>query len=422
MPMTSPLRTSLRALRYRNYRLFFIGQGVSLIGTWMQRVAMGWLVYRLSDSAFLLGLVGFTNMIPTFILMPIAGVLVDRWNRHRIIVATQTLAMVQAFILAGLVVTGLIQVWHIIVLGLLLGVVTAFDGPARQSFVVHMVDHREDLGNAIALNSTAFNIARLVGPSVAGALLALTGEWLCFLLNAVSFLAVIVALLMMKVPRHTTSEPPKDVLRSLKEGVAYTYANAPIRTVLVTLAIVGLMGMQYGTLMPVFARDILHGGPQAFGLLLTSTGCGALVGALYLASRTGSIALGRQIPLAIGLFGTSLVMFSLSHHLWLSLALMVTTGFGQIVHTASSNTVVQTIVDEDKRGRVMSLYMMAFMGTAPFGNLLAGWLASAIGAPNTLLVSGGACVLAALYFAWRLPSLKQAAQQSIVRAGAVARA
>jgi len=404
------LRTSLRALRYRNYRLFFIGQGISLTGTWMQRMAMGWLVYRLTDSAFLLGVVGFTNMIPTFILMPIAGVLIDRWNRHRILVVTQTLAMVQAFVLTGLVLTGLIEVWHIIALGLLLGVVTAFDGPARQSFVVQMVDQREDLGNAIALNSSAFNIARLIGPSVAGALLALTGEWLCFLLNAVSFLAVIVALLMMKVPRPTASGPSKDVLRSLKEGIAYTYANAPIRTVLVTLAIVSLTGMQYGTLMPVFARDILHGGPQAFGLLMTSTGCGALVGALYLASRRGTITLGRQIPLAIGLFGTSLVMFSFSRHLWLSLVLVLATGFGQIVHTASSNTVVQTMVDEDKRGRVMSLYMMAFMGTAPFGNLLAGWLASAVGAPSTLLVSGGASLLAALYFAWRLPSLRRAAR------------
>jgi MFS family permease len=318
--------------------------------------------------------------------------------------------MVQAFVLTGLVLTGLIEVWHIIALGLLLGVVTAFDGPARQSFVVQMVDQREDLGNAIALNSSAFNIARLIGPSVAGALLALTGEWLCFLLNAVSFLAVIVALLMMKVPRLTASGPPKDVLRSLKEGIAYTYANAPIRTVLVTLAIVSLTGMQYGTLMPVFARDILHGGPQAFGLLMTSTGCGALVGALYLASRRGTITLGRQIPLAIGLFGTSLVMFSFSRHLWLSLVLVLATGFGQIVHTASSNTVVQTMVDEDKRGRVMSLYMMAFMGTAPFGNLLAGSLASAVGTPNTLLLGGGASLLAALYFAWRLPSVRKAAR------------
>lgn len=396
-----------RALGHRNYRLFFSGQSISLIGTWMQQIAMNWLVYRLTNSALLLGVVGFTSRIPTFFLASLAGVLADRWNRHHIILITQTLSMIQAMILALLVLTGTIVVWHIILLSLFMGFINALDIPTRQSFVVDMIEKKEDLGNAIALNSSIVNGARLVGPSIAGLLIATLGEGMCFLLNGLSFIAVIVALLAMKITPQERKRQSSEVLQGLKEGFSYAFGFAPIRSVLLLLALVSLMGMPYAVLMPIFAEKIFHSGPQALGFLLGATGFGAVAGSIYLASRKSVLGLGRIIVISSSLFGVGLIGFSLSRLFWFSLLMMLLTGFGMMVQMASSNTVLQTIVDEDKRGRVMSFYTMAFMGMIPFGSLLAGSLATHIGAPNTILVGGVACILGSFIFAKKLPSLRR---------------
>lgn len=392
----------VRALRSRNYRLYFGGQGLSLIGTWMQRIAMSWLVYRLTGSTLLLGVVGFASQIPTFILAPFAGVLADRADRRKVIIVTQTLAMLQALALAVLVLTGAVAVWQIIFLGILLGVVNAFDMPARQSFVVEMVENKEDLGNAIALNSSIVNGARLIGPSIAGVLVAAFGEGICFLVNGLSYLAVILALLAMRITRQEVRPQGPRGWRGMREGFFYAFSFAPIRAVLLLLALASLMGMPYTVLMPVFAKDILHGGPSTLGFLMGATGVGALAGGLYLASRRTVLGLGRFIPFATGIFGLGLVAFSFSQLLWLSLLLLLLIGFGLTAQAASSNTVLQTIVDEDKRGRVMSFYTMAFMGMVPFGSLLAGGLASLIGTPRTVMVGGLVCLLNALLFIQRI--------------------
>jgi MFS family permease len=412
------LKLAFRALSHRNYRLFFGGQGISLIGTWMQQIAMNWLVYRLTHSAILLGLVGFSSRIPTFVFASFAGVLADRWNRHRALVVTQTLSTVQALILAALVLTGTISIWHVILLSFSLGFINAFDIPIRQSFVVDMVERREDLGNAIALNSSLVNGARLVGPSIAGMLMATLGEGICFLLNGISFLAVIVALLAMRIKQPDRSEKQNpNVLRGLQEGFSYAFGFAPIRSILLLLALVSLMGMPYMVLMPIFAGKILHGGPQAFGFLLGASGSGALIGALYLASRRSVLGLGRIIVIASGLFGIGLIVFSLSRVFWLSLLSMLLTGFGMMVQMASSNTVLQTIVEEDKRGRVMSFYTMAFMGMVPFGSLLAGSLANMIGAPNTVMVGGIACIFGSALFAKKLATLREMVRPIYIEKG-----
>lgn len=405
---SSGLKFILRSLHYRNYRLFFGGQGISLIGTWIQNIAMSWLVYSLTNSALLLGIVGFAGQIPTFLLTPFAGVLVDRWNRHRLLVITQTLAMLQAFILALLVLTGNVTVWHIIPLSVFLGLINAFDIPARQSFVVEIIENREDLGNAIALNSSMFNGARLLGPSIAGMLIATVGEGICFLLNGISYLAVIAALLAMRVTPKKVEIKKAHILHGLKEGFSYAFGFAPIRYILLLLSLISLVGMPYAVLMPIFAKEILHGGAHTLGFLVGFSGTGALVGALFLASRKSAGGLVKNIPLATGIFGVGLIVFSQSRVLWLSLLLMLITGFGMMVQMASCNTLIQTVVDDDKRGRVMSFYTMAFMGMAPFGSLLAGVLASKIGAPNTLLIGGIATILGAIVFAVRLPFLEEA--------------
>lgn len=413
------LRLIFRALSHRNYRLFFGGQGISLIGTWMQQIAMSWLAYRLTNSALLLGVVGFTSRIPTFLLASLAGVLADRWNRHRILVITQTLSMVQAMILAILVLSETVAVWHIISLSLLLGLINAFDIPARQSFVVDMIEKREDLGNAIALNSSIVNGARLIGPSIAGILIATLGEGMCFLLNGLSFIAVIVALLAMKIVPKQRKMQGSQVFQGLKEGFSYAFGFAPIRSVLLLLALVSLMGMPYAVLMPIFAENILHGGPQALGFLMGATGVGAIAGSIYLASRKSVLGLGRIIVISSNLFGIGLIAFSLSHLFWLSSLFMLLTGFGMMVQMASSNTVLQTIVEEDKRGRVMSFYTMAFMGMVPFGSLLAGSLASNIGAPNTVMIGGVACILGSVMFAKKLASLRRIARPIYVEKGII---
>jgi MFS family permease len=415
---TNGLKLAFRALSHRNYRLFFGGQGISLIGTWMQQIAMNWLVYRLTHSAFLLGLVGFSSRIPTFVFASFAGVLADRWNRHRALVVTQTFSTVQALILAALVLTGTIGIWHVILLSFSLGFINAFDIPIRQSFVVDMIERREDLGNAIALNSSLVNGARLVGPSVAGLLIATLGEGICFLLNGISFLAVIVALLAMRIKQPDRSEKKNpNVLRGLQEGFCYAFGFAPIRSILLLLALVSLMGMPYMVLMPIFAGKILHGGPRAFGFLLGASGSGALIGALYLASRRSVLGLGKIIVIASGFFGIGLIVFSLSRVFWLSLLSMLLTGFGMMVQMASSNTILQTIVEEDKRGRVMSFYTMAFMGMVPFGSLLAGSLANMIGAPNTVMVGGIACILGSVLFAKKLATLREMARPIYIEKG-----
>ncbi len=404
---TKGIRLVLRALRYRNYRLFFGGQCISLIGTWMQSIALSWLVYRMTDSAFILGIVGFAGQIPAFLLAPFAGVLADRWNKHRMIVATQSLAMVQAMILAALALTSTIAVWHIVVLSLFLGIINAFDIPTRQSFILEMIESKEDLPNAIALNSSMFNGARLVGPSIAGITIAAVGEGTCFLLNAVSYLAVIGALLAMRIPPRISDGRRQHVLRDLRSGFRYVYGFSPIRDILLLLALVSLMGMPFTVLMPVVARDILRGDAHTYGFLMGAVGVGALSGAIYLASRKSVVGLSRWIPRAASLFGAGLVFFAVSRSLWLSLVMLLVVGFGMMVQMASSNTLLQTLAEDDKRGRVMSFYTMAFMGMVPFGSLWAGSAASRIGATPTILISGIASIAGALVFASRLKHLRQ---------------
>jgi len=399
------LKTIFRSLRYPNYRLFFGGQSISLIGTWIQRIAMPWLVYDLTKSVLLLGIVGFAGQVPTFLISPFAGVLTDRLNRYRIMMITQILAMVQAGILTVLIFTGSIEIWHILVLSGVLGCVNAFDVPARQSFLVEMIVKKEDLGNAIALNSSMVNGARLLGPSIAGILIATAGEGVCFLINALSYFFVIGSLMLMKVTPKGIKPIQKSVFKEFKEGFSYTFGFVTIKYVILLLALVSFMGMPYAVLMPVFAKEIFHGGPHTFGFLIGASGLGALMGALYLASRKNIAGFDKIIPLAAGIFGAGLILFSFSRNFVFSLVLMVITGLGMMMQMASSNTLLQTIVDDDKRGRVMSFYAMAFMGTAPFGSLMAGGLAKIIGAPYTLLIGGISCVLGALVFTRKLPEI-----------------
>ena len=413
------LKMIFRSLQYRNYRLFFGGQSLSLIGTWIQRIAMPWLVYHLSGSAFLLGVVGFAGQIPTFLLAPVAGVLSDRWNRYHILFITQTLAMIQALILAILFFSGTIRVSHIVFLSVILGCINAFDIPSRQAFVIEMVEKHEDLGNAIALNSSMVNGARLLGPSIAGILIASVGEGMCFLLNGLSYIFVIASLAFMKVKPRNRKTGHSNVLRSMKEGFSYTFGFAPIKLIILLLGLSSLMGMPYAVLMPVFVKEILHGGSHTFGFLMGASGTGALTGAIYLASRRSVPGLEKIIPLAACVFGTGLVAFSFSRLFIISLILMVVIGLGMMLQMASSNTLIQTIVDEDKRGRVMSIYAMAFMGTVPFGSFLAGSLASLAGAPNTIRIGGFLCVLGALIFAKRLTHLRKLIHPVYVRLGII---
>jgi MFS family permease len=406
-----------RALYSRNYRLFFGGQGISLIGTWMQQIAMSWLVYRMTSSAFFLGLIGFSSQICSLFFSPFAGVISDRWNRHRILVATQSLAMIQAFILAALTLTGVVTVLHLIFLSLFLGFVNAFDMPTRQAFVVEMVEKREDLGNAIALNSFLFNGARLVGPSVAGILISVLGEGMCFLLNGLSFLAVIIALLSMQITSHKGESPKTQVFQEFKEGLLYALGFSPIRSLLLFLGWISLVGTATTTLLPVFAKNILHGGAQTYGFLMAAIGVGAIIGAIFLASRRSVLGLGRVIALASGIFGMGLISFSLSKFLWLSFSGLLLVGFGMMVQMASSNTVLQTMVDDDKRGRVMSLYTMAFMGIAPFGSLAGGSLAGGIGAPATLIIGGVSCIFGSFLFIKILPSLREIVRPIYIQKG-----
>lgn len=399
-----------RTLKYRNYRLFFGGQGISLIGTWMQQTAMGWLVYRITGSAFLLGAVEFFSTIPVFFLTPFVGVLADRWNRHRMVIVIQSLAMLQAFILAFLTLWGTIEVWHIISMSLFLGFINSFDTPVRQSFVMDIIERREDIGNAIALNSSMFNLARLIGPSLAGLVIATTGEGVCFLLNGVSFIAVIIALFAMRLRPIPRENARTYMFQDIKEGFSYTFGFAPIRDILLLLCLVSMIGMPYAVLMPIFAKDIFHGGPHTLGFLMGGVGVGALSGAFFLASRKSVRGLERTIPIASAIFAFGLITFAFSRIFPLSLFLLTFCGFGLMVQMASSNTVLQSIADDDKRGRVMSYFTLAFRGTAPFGSLLAGTLASKMGAPWTLFIGGGCCLIGASLFMHKLPKLQRVIQ------------
>jgi len=413
------LKQVVRALRHRNFKLFFGGQIISLVGTWMQRIALGWLVYRLTNSPFMLGAVGFAGQIPTFFLAPLGGVFADRWDRRRVLIVTQTLAMIQALALSVLVLTGTVAIWHIFLLSMLLGIINAWDTPVRQAFMIEMVENKEDLSNAIALNSTMVNSARLLGPTLAGILIGAVGEGTCFLLNGISYIAVIAALLAMNITSKASPRQATPVWSGLTEGFDYAFGFAPIRSVLLLLALVSLMGMPFMVLMPIFAKEVLHGGPHTLGFLMGACGTGALGGAAYLASRKSVLGLGRVIPIAASLFGLGLIIFALSSHLWLSFITMLITGSGMMVGMAASNTVLQTIVDDDKRGRVMSFFTVAIMGMTPFGSLLSGVLSSRIGAPNAVLIGGVACLLGAAAFAAKLKSLRSLVRPVYVKAGII---
>jgi len=403
----------LRSLRHRNYQLFFGGQLISLTGTWMQTVAQSWLVYRLTGSAVLLGFVGFSSQIPVFLLAPLGGAVADRYHRRPILVVTQTAAMLLALVLAALTLSGCVQVWHVFLLAALLGVVNAFDLPTRQAFVVDMVG-REDLINAIALNSTMFNGARMIGPAVAGLLVDTIGEGWCFFANGVSYLAVIAGLLLMNLTVRTRVPLPGSALASIVEGFRYVKRTGPMRALLLLLGLVSLVGMPYTVLMPLFADQILHGGPRGLGILMSAIGLGALAGALTLAGKKGIRGLGHWVAFSAVGFGVSLILFSLSHSFWLSAALLLPVGFSVMVEMASSNTLVQSLVPDSLRGRVMAVYSMMFMGMAPFGSLLAGALAQHLGAPVTVALGGIVCIIGAAVFGLHLPALRQEVRQIII--------
>ncbi|MCX5679061.1 MAG: MFS transporter [Candidatus Omnitrophica bacterium] len=397
-----------RAFGYRNFRLFFVGQGISMVGTWMQAVASGWLAYRLTNSPFMLGIVGFSSQAPIFLLGPLGGFFADTGNKRRILIVTQAISMVQAIVLAALTLSGKIEVWHIIVLGVVLGCVNSFDMPVRQSFIVDMVERKEILGNAIALNSLQFNVARLIGPSIAGILIAVWGEGVCFLINGLSFIAVILSLAAMRVALRESKPKNYKVIEGIREGFNYVSKSIPIRHILLLLSVVSVTGASYVVLMPIFARDIIGGGPETLGFLMSSAGIGALGATLYLASRRTVRGLGRMLVISASIFALSLAAFSFSKSLAVSMTVLVITGFGVMAHMAASNIILQTIADDDKRGRMMSFYTMAFIGTAPIGSLLSGIMASRIGASNTLVVCAILCLAASAVFANKLPVIRQA--------------
>ncbi|MDQ5986877.1 MAG: Enterobactin exporter EntS [Syntrophus sp. SKADARSKE-3] len=405
-PPLSTFNRTFRTLRSRNYRLFFGGQCISLIGTWMQQIAVSWMVYRLTNSVFLLGIVSFATQIPTFVFSPFAGVLTDRWDRYRILLVTQSLSMLQALLLAIFILSHTVTIWHIVVISLFLGCVNALDLPTRQSFVMVMIENKEDLGNAIALNSAMFNASRLAGPAIAGILISMVGEGWCILLNAISYLAVIAALMCMKISIVRPEKKNTNIVQELKEGFVYAYGFTPIRAILLLLALTSMMGVPYVVLLPPFAKDILHGGSQTLGFLMSAAGAGALVGVVFLASKRSVLGLGKILGLSSGLFGASLIGFSFSRIIWISLAFMFTTGMGLMVMIAAGNTLLQTIVDDDKRGRIMSFFGVAVIGVVPFGSLVAGSLAGMIGVPDTLLIGGGFCIIGSLFFIRALPRLR----------------
>jgi MFS family permease len=421
-PATRDFSHAWRALRHRNFRLFFGGQSISLIGTWMTRVATSWLVYRLTQSPLLLGIVGFAGQIPTFLLAPLAGVIVDRIDRRTLLVWTQALAMAQSLVLAFLTLTHRVTIPEILGLSIMQGFINAFDMPGRQSFMVKMVEDKADLSNAIAINSSMVNAARLIGPSLAGMLIAVSSEGWCFLVDGVSYIAVIISLIMMRLSPSMEQRATTTMVIQLREGWTYVVHSAPIRTILMLFALISLMGWPYMVLMPVFAAQVLHGGPHTLGFLMGAAGVGSLASALALVLRRSVRGLTRVIPIASAVFGAGLICFGLSRVLWLSMLLMLVTGFGMMQGVTASNTILQTLVDEKMRGRVMSYYTMAFVGMAPFGSLLAGAMAHAIGAPRTVMVSGVACILGSLWFWTQLKAIRKDMRPIYERLGIVPQA
>ncbi|MGA3212422.1 MAG: MFS transporter [Terriglobales bacterium] len=412
-PTISRLAIAFRALRHRNFQLFFAGQLVSLIGTWMQSVAQSWLVYRLTGSAVLLGAVSFSAQFPVFLVAPLGGIIADRHNRRRVVIGTQTVSMILAGILACLTLSNRIQVWHIFILSALLGSVNAIDIPTRQAFLVDMVG-REDLMNAIALNSSMFNGARIVGPAIAGILVAAIGEGWCFFANSVSFIAVIAGLFLMKIKSAAIGGTAQSPLENIKEGFRFAWNARPVRALLLLLGLVSLVGMPYAVLMPIFAGQILHGGARGLGILMGATGVGALLGALTLAAKRNLQGLGRWITIAAAAFGASMILFASSRIFWLSVALLVPLGFSMMLQMSSSNTLIQSMVPDRLRGRVMSVYSMMFMGMAPFGALFAGFVARVLGAPLTLAIGGVACICGTVVFGTRLAGIRSEARQLIL--------
>ena len=407
------------ALRSRNYRLFFAGQGISLIGSWMTQIATIWPVYHLSQSPLLLGIVGFSGQISTLILIPFAGVLIERWNRHRVLIITQILAMLQSLALAVLALAGMINIWHIIILSFCQGAINAFDVPARQTFVPEMVERKEDLANAIAINSSMFNGARLIGPAIGGLLIASVGPSYCFLIDGLSYIAVIASLLAMNIKPRKLAVVTTKPLERLKEGFAYAFGFPPIRSILLLLTLITIAGMPYTILAPIFATNILRGGPETLGFLMTASGIGALSGALYLSTRKSVVGLGKFIAISPAIMGIGLIGFASSRVLWFSLIMMLLIGLGFILNVTSSNTFLQTIVEDDKRGRVMSIYAMALFGATPFGNLIAGGLANYIGAPNTLIIGGTVCIIGSFVFAKQLPALRRIVRPMYTQMGLI---
>ncbi len=408
-----------RALRHRNFRLFFGGQSISLIGTWMTRVATSWLVYRLTKSPILLGTVGFAGQIPTFLLAPFAGVVVDRIDRRKVLVWTQTLAMVQSLALAALTLSHRITIAEILVLSAFQGTINAFDMPGRQSFMIRMVENRSDLSNAIAINSSMVNAARLIGPSLAGIVIAATNEGWCFLIDGISYIAVIVSLLMMRLSREEIHHHGATLVEQLRQGWVYVSGSLPIRSILMLFCVISLMGWPFMVLMPIFAAQILHGGPHTLGFLMGAVGVGSLASALSLVLRRSVRGLLKIIPIGAAVFGTGLIAFGFSRLEWLSLLTMLVTGFGMMLGLTTSNTILQTLVDEKLRGRVMSYYAMAFVGMAPFGSLLAGGMAHVIGAPHTVMISGLACIGGSLWFWARMRAVRAEMRPIYERLGIV---
>jgi len=409
-----------RALSHRNYRLFFYGQSVSLVGTWITRVAVSWLVYRLTGSELLLGVVGFAGQIPTLLLAPLAGVIVDRHNRHRLLIWTQAASLAQSVLLAVLTLSHLITVPQIVVLQLLQGVINAFDTPARQTLVVEMVKNPADVPNAIALNSSMVNGSRVIGPAIGGVIIAAVGEGWCFAIDAVSYVGVLVSLALMRLESRPHAARGLPLLEDLRSGFQYVRDSVPIRSGLVLLAVVSTAGIPYTVLMPAVVAEALGGGPDLLGWLMGATGVGALAGALYLANRETVVGLGRVILVGALSFGAGLVAFSMTHSVWLAVPTLAFAGAGFIVQAASTNTIIQTIVEERFRGRVMAFYTMAFFGSVPVGSLISGIVATYIGATTTIRLGGIVCLAAGLWFAIRLPVLRAAIRPIYVSRGIIA--
>ncbi len=415
-PGPSQLPAAFRSLKHRNFQLFFSGQLISLVGTWMQSIAEAWLIYRLTGSSVLLGLLGFVSQIPIFLLSPIGGLAADRWPRQRVVISTQVASMTLGFTLAALTLTGRIRVWEIIVLATLLGVVNAFDVPARQSFLIEMVG-REDLLNAIALNSTMFNGARVAGPAVAGLLVAQVGEGWCFFLNGVSYIAVIAGLLMMRLEKSLAAHDGSSPIEKLREGLRFVRHARPIRTLLLLLGLVSFTALPFSVLMPIFADRILHGGASAYGNLMGAVGLGATFGAFTLAMRQQLRGLGSIVAYsAIGL-GISLTFFGASRFYWFSLVALVLAGYAMMMQFTSANTLIQAMVPDQLRGRVMSLYSMMFIGMAPIGSLVAGKMAQHIGAPSTVALGGLASLVGGVVFAVKWPSMRAPARELVAAQG-----